>query len=88
VNKLQNYRPSKDGKWTNLYVPPTVWKSEQVGVDKKEGKYLSVCDEHHHYIQGTLKFLKDYRYTFMFCSECQKPETYSRIMEEFNLINQ
>jgi len=76
MNRLQDYKPSVDMKWTNLYVPPTTWKSEQVGLDKKQGNYVSVCDDHHLYIQGTLKFLKDYKYTFMFCSDCEKPETF------------
>lgn len=84
MNKLKDYNPSIDMPWTNIYIPPTIWKSHDVGLDKKNGNYVSVCDDHHYYIQGTLKFLNDYKYTFMFCPECKRPQNYTEIMRQLN----
>jgi hypothetical protein len=88
MNKLENYNPPIDMKWTNVWQPPTVFKSEHLGIDDENGKYVAICDDHHFYIQGTLKYLNNYEFTFMFCSECARPDNYSEIMKELHLINQ
>jgi hypothetical protein len=37
MNKLENYNPPIDMKWTNVWQPPTVFKSEHLGIDDENG---------------------------------------------------
>lgn len=82
--KLENYKSSMP-KWSSIWQPPTMYKSEGFNLDTKLGRYLIVCDDHNTYIQGTKKYLDDYRYTFLFCDECDKPVNYSRIKDLFGI---